>query len=164
VGASSSSATGTGSAPRARSPCTSSPAWSLARGTSTRRPNSGSSSYQATCSRNSTTGPITITVGGSSFAARTRAAISPSRAVTTRCRGVVPREITATGVAGSRPPAITRAAMSSSQAVPISTTSVSALRASPSQSMRWSNSSLPRCPVTSATDEESRRSVTGIPA
>jgi len=136
LGANSSSGTAIGSAPRARSSRASSPPCDAARGTSTRFANSGRSSYHAMCSRNSTTLPITITVGADKSAARTRAASSESRAVTTRWRGVVPRAMAAAGVAGSRPPAITRAQMSSSQRVPIRITSVSALRASPSQSMR----------------------------
>jgi len=144
LGANSSSGTATGSAPRARSSCDSSARCDAARGTSTRFANSGKSSYQAMCSRNSTARPITTTVGAERPAAWTRAASSERRAVTTRCCGVVPRVIAAAGVAGSRPPAITRAQMSSSQRVPIRITSVSALRASPSQSIWWSNSSLPR--------------------
>jgi hypothetical protein len=53
---------------------------------------------------------------------------------TTCCAAVVPRLITATGVAAGRPAATSRRAIEGSAAVPMSTTSVSTLAARPSQS------------------------------
>ena len=85
---------------------TSADAWSRARVTTTRRPNSGRSSNQ----RRSTpaTSPITITDGGSSG----WSAMVPSVARTVRCSGRVPHARTAAAACrGARPPAISRSAM-----------------------------------------------------
>src|SRR2546421_5109429 len=121
----------------------------------------GSRSNQRIRSLNRTTSPTTTTLGAPSPAASVRPGSSESCAVTTRCRGSVPFSTTAAGVLGSHPPARSSFTMTGSAADPIRTTIVSAEAASPRQftALPWAV-----WPVTMATEEAYRRSVTGIPA
>ena len=79
------------SAPRSRSRSTRPLAWARARVTTTRRPCSGRSSAQASCSRSAATAPITVTAGERMPAASTSAAIVASVPVDAALRGGRPR-------------------------------------------------------------------------
>ena len=126
----------TASAPTARRAATISSACWRGRVTSTRVPNSGRCSNQASFSRRLTTSPTTTTAGASSPAARTRTTSSLSGASTTRWLGSVPFMTTAAGVSGERPPASNRATIASRLRMPMRITRVST--AVPSASQRVS--------------------------
>ncbi len=85
----------------------------------------------------------------------------------TRCAGVVPRAITATGVSGERPPRISASAMAARVAMPMRMTSVPPARARDSQSgpsAAPDPAGSPTRPVTTVTDDARPRWVTGMPA
>ncbi len=152
----------TGSAPSARSRSESALAWWRVRGTSTRLPESGRVSNQASSSRSAATSPITVTAGGATPTAFS--AMFASVPVTTSCRGVVPQRTSATGVDAGLPCATRAPAIAPRRPTPMSSTSVPGNRASASRSTCASGLSGSSCPVTTANAGARPRCVTGIPA
>ena len=114
--------------------------------TTTERPARGSGEPSAA------TGPTTITAGERSVTS----ASWPSVVRTSAWFEVVPRSITATGVEAAFPPRWSSSAMVARFVIPMRITRV------PSILARISQSTLP-VPVTTVTDDESPRWVTGMP-
>ena len=83
---------------------------------------------------------------------------------TTRWAEVVPHWTTAAGVSGERPPSTRHRAICSRCAIPINTTTVPPARASESQSTPPGAVGSPTWPVTTVTEVDTPRWVTGIPA
>ena len=75
-----------------------------------------------------------------------------------------PRCTTSTGVSGRRPASTRRRAISARAAMPIRTTRVPPVRASAAQSTAPGASGSLTCPLTTVTDDDSPRWVTGTPA
>ncbi len=90
---------------------------------------------------------------------------SPARLVRTLAWvEAVPRWTTSTGVSGLRPASTSRRAISPRAAMPMRTTIVPPTPANAAQSTAPGPSPSPRCPLTTVTDDDSPRWVTGTPA
>ena len=77
---------------------------------------------------------------------------------------MVPHSVTATGVSADRPPAWSRRAISARVAMPITMTRVPPARARDSQSTPPGAEASPTWPVTTVTELDRPRWVTGMPA
>ncbi len=106
------------------------------------------------------TDPTTMVAGGRSSTAGN----SPRRTLTERWAGAVPHSTTRTGVSGLRPPSIRRRAISALFSIPIKITSVPPARASASHATPPGADGSPTWPVTTVTDVDRPRWVTGTPA
>ena len=98
-------------------------------------PNSGRFSNQFTCSRNLTTSPTTMTVGGSNPACAVFTTMSRNVPMMVRCSALVPHRTAATGVSGARPYSSKRETIIGRVFMPIMKTSVPEVAASFGQSM-----------------------------
>ena len=141
-------------------PCCSSraivePDCSLVRGTSTSQPNSGLVSNHDSVSRMVTVDPTTASTGKRPSAIV--AAAAPSVVTTVRCSVLVPRSVTATGVAASRPAATRASSASAARSGWPSTTTVTPGSTAPVRSV-W------RAPATTTWMPVDVLDVSGTPA